>query len=49
MLVYENYKAQKASSGDLAAQQQAVSTILVKLPQLIAQIKALYAAKGETK
>jgi len=48
MIVYENYKAQKASSGDLAAQQQVVSSILVKLPQLIAQIKALYAAKGGT-
>jgi len=46
MLIYENYKAQKAFSGDLAAQQQAVSAILVKLPQLIAQIKALYTAKG---
>jgi len=48
MIVYENYKAQKASSGDLTAQQQVVSAILVKLPQLIAQIKALYAAKGGT-
>lgn len=46
MFSYEKIKETKGTASALTAQQQVVSSILVKLPQLIAQIKALYTSRG---